>query len=437
MVIRLSAVRWAAVCMLVFASCAQKPLVKSVTLEQPQGIRAPVTFTAARDGLPSQYIWKTQLRFGDVNGDGFADVAAVSRLADGPYVWLSDGQGQWTNASDGLPRETFCGGGTSFGDINNDGKTDLAIADHCKGVYAFFGDGAGHWTNASSGLPTVGSEDVALGDFNNDGCLDVAIVTAQEEGIRAYTGNCKGVWRESSDGLPLTEWGNGVVLADINGDGNLDIAAAYAAGPRVFLGDGKGAWNEASAGLPAPEIHGLYWGIAVGDVNNDGRLDLASGAAIPGAEVFLQQPDGSYVNASTGITPMNALGVALGDLDKDGNLDLVVAGKTALDEIGGVYGTFAFKGDGQGHWAYMEGTGLPKTGKERTWGVGLGDINGDGILDIGAAFGDVLSPAWRSGVAKQEAKEAKNKPKGAKDEAGPQRGRFGSIDMWLGHVSSK
>jgi hypothetical protein len=99
---------------------------------------------------------------------------------------------------------------------------------------------------------------------------------------------------------------------------------------------------------------------------------------------------------------MNALGVAIGDLDKDGNADLVVAGKTNLEEIGGVYGIFPFFGDGTGKWTSRLDTGLPNNGRERTWGVALTDIDNDGVLDVAAAFGDVLSPTWRSGPKVKE-----------------------------------
>lgn len=361
---------------------------------------SPVTYTAARDGLPKGKIWKSQIAFGDIDGDGFADLGTISRLADGPYIWRGDGKGNWTNASNGLPRETFCGGGMAFGDANSDGKMDVAIADHCKGVFVFLGDGEGNWKTASAGLPSAGSEDVAVGDFNGDNCLDLAVVTTSEQGVRAFKGNCKGVWTESSTGLAQDEWGNGIDIADVDADGNLDIIAAYSAGPRVWLGDGKGQWTEASEGLPAPEIHGLYWGIATGDVNGDGKLDIASGAAVPGVEVFIQEAGENgpkWRRTIEGIVPMNALGVALGDLDKDGKTDLVVAGKTNLEEIGGVYGIFTFFGDGQGNFTLREDTGLPSDGRERTWGVGLPDIDGDGVLDVAAAFGDVLNPAWRSG----------------------------------------
>ena len=181
---------------------------------------APMSYVEDGKGLPTSRIWKSQMAFGDVNGDGFPDIGAISRLADGPWIFVTDGKGNWTQAANGLPREPFCGGGMDFMDVNKDGNMDVAIADHCKGVFVYLGDGKGNWRSASSGLPTIGAEDVALGDFDNDGCLDLASVAAAEEGVRAFRGNCKGVWKESSDGLSLTDWGNAVELDDVNGDGN-------------------------------------------------------------------------------------------------------------------------------------------------------------------------------------------------------------------------
>ena len=392
-------------------------------------------YVAASEGLPTANIWKSQITFGDINADGKADLAAVSRLADGPWAWIGNGSGAWTPAGEGLPREQFCGGGVDFADINKDGHMDLAIADHCKGVFAFLGDGTGNWRGASSGLPSIGCEDVALGDFDNDGCVDLVSVAAQEEGVRAFRGGCDGTWKESSEGLSIEAWGNGVAMADFNRDGNLDVAAAYSAGPRVWLGDGKGGWTEASVGLPAPDIHGLYWGIAVGDLNGDGRPDLVSGSQMPpqpngcgapgapvcvggGIEAFLQKDDGTWEHSNNGLLPMNTLGVTIGDLNNDGHADIVAVGKGALDQIGGVYGIFPYLGDGAGNWTLARDTGLPQTGEMRTWGVAVGDIDKDGVLDIAVAFGDVVHPTWRSG----------------KGGTTPQRGHFGSMQVWRGVI---
>ena len=94
----------------------------------------------------------------------------------------------------------------------------------------------------------------------------------------------------------------------------------------------------------------------------------------------------------------------------------------ALAEIGGVYGVFPFLGDGTGRWTPNDDTGLPTTGRMRTWGVNLADIDRDGVLDIGVAFGDVVSPDWRSGGDKAAGKTS------------PQRGKFGSIEVWRGQT---
>ncbi|MBI4515569.1 MAG: VCBS repeat-containing protein [Deltaproteobacteria bacterium] len=437
----------AAVALGLIAGCqATRPVPATAPAEPaaPVAVSSPLTYEPARQGLPSGKIFKSQISFGDINGDGNPDIGFVTRLADGPFIFAGDGKGHWTDASNGLPRETFCGGGVEFADINNDGKTDVAVADHCKGVYVFLGDGAGNWKAASSGLPTIGCEDVAIGDFDKDGCADLVVIAASEEGIRTFRGDCKGTWRERTEGLPQNEWGNALAVGDVDGDGNLDIAAAYSAGPRVWLGNGKGGFREGSEGLPAPDVHGLYmFGIALGDVNGDGKLDLAASSAVPGIEVFLWD-NGKWKVSSTGLMPMNALGVAFGDLNNDGKTDLVVAGKTNLEEIGGVYGVFPFLGDGQGNWKLVETTTLPLTGRERTWGVGLADVDRDGVLDIGVAFGDVLSPTYRTGGKKDAAKKAgdqkadtKFDPKAKLDpkSQGPERGRFGSIEVWRGRIS--
>ena len=354
-------------------------------------------------------MWKCDPTFGDVNGDGFVDLAALPRLGFGPRVWLGDGTGRWTESSEGLnPRQRSCGGGLHFGDANNDGFQDLIVADHCQGVFVYLGDGAGGWEMVTQALCPkndalsafraqmhLGAEDLAIGDVNGDGNLDIVVGGSDDGGINVYFGDGSGrEWTLQDDNLPKKEWANRVVLADVNDDGRLDLLASSGAGPRVWLGDGSGGWTPSSEGLPSPMLKGLYNGLDVGDINGDGRMDFVTANWVDGPEIYLQQSDGSWKKTPDAFPQLmgGAIGVALGDLDLDGNLDIVLSGRMKTDP-GFVRGVFALRGDGSGGMSYMEGTGLLATGLAAMGGVAVEDINGDGVLDVVAGSGLIVETA--------------------------------------------
>jgi hypothetical protein len=192
-------------------------------------------------------------------------------------------------------------------------------------------------------------------------------------------------------------WTQRVQLADINGDKNVDIVATPARGPRVWLGDGRGGWTDASEGLPKPTLGGIFQGIDVGDVNEDGRPDLVIANFVNGPELFIQQADGSWQQSPDIFPTMlgGAFGVALGDLDRDGHLDLVTTGRLSR-RVGYVYGVHVLRGDGRGGFTHV-GTNLPGDGLAFSWGVTLADLNGDGVLDVVVGGGgDVPADATRS-----------------------------------------
>lgn len=368
-----------------------------------------VRFSECSTGLPHSGMWKCDPVFTDVNGDGIMDVAAVARKSNGPHVWLGDGHGSWTDSSQGLNvGVTSCGGGLSIADVNGDGYLDVVQADHCHGVFVYLGDGQGQWKNVIRGmyprelvrpdedpLPYIGSEDVDVGDVNGDGLVDLVTVATDAGGINVYLGDGSGEnWTRLASSLPTKGNANRVMFSDVDGDGALDLIASYAPGPRVWRGDGKGGWTEASKGLPEPVIYGLYRGLAVGDVNEDGWLDLVAANWIDGPEAYLRQEDGSWVKTPEVFPELlgGAVGVALGDVDGDGHLDLVVSGRLSED-VGFVYGVFLLLGDGRGNWTWSRGNGLLDTGLAFTWGVALGDIDANGILDIAAGSGGIVGTA--------------------------------------------
>ena len=182
------------------------------------------------------------------------------------------------------------------------------------------------------------------------------------------------------------------MLVDINNDGRLDVVASYYKGPRVWLGDGKGHFTGASQGLPSPQIGGLYRGLDIGDVNEDGLLDIVGANDVNGPELYLQQPDGSWKEMGDLMPSMQngAVGVALGDFNKDGHLDIMVAGRK-VKELGNNYGLYLLQGDGKGGFKELEATNLPAQGLSVTWGVAVGDVNEDGLLDFVAATGGAVA----------------------------------------------
>ena len=127
------------------------------------------------------------------------------------------------------------------------------------------------------------------------------------------------------DSLPENGWANRVKLADVNDDGHLDAVAAYSAGPRVWLNDGAGDWVPSIEGLPSPVMHGLFHGLDVADVNEDGRLDVIVANWVDGPEVYLQQSDGSW-NKTPDVFPGMLGGVdkAAGRVIKQGIISWII-----------------------------------------------------------------------------------------------------------------
>ncbi|MBK8914885.1 MAG: VCBS repeat-containing protein [Phycisphaerales bacterium] len=364
---------------------------------------APITFELRAAGLPEKGIWKCDPAVGDINGDGLLDLAAIPRLQPSTLAWINGGKGNWQTAAAGLDwgRQT-CGGDIELADVNRDGKLDIVVADHCHGISVFLGDGAGRWSLAADRLHPMltgedgsttahlGAESVTVGDVNGDGHPDLVAVGSDDGGINVWHGDGTGSnWTRVDDDLPKTRFGVRVLLHDVNGDGRLDILCTREEGPRCWLNNGDGTWGPYSVGFPSPVSGGIYNGLAVADLNRDGRPDVIVGNWIDGPEVYLQRADGAWQKQPTVFPDCKGggWGVAVADMDQDGHLDIVFCGRLP-QEVGYVYGVFLLLGDGTGSsWRYIRNSGLPNTGLEYSWGVEVADFNNDGVPDIVAVSG--------------------------------------------------
>jgi dienelactone hydrolase len=258
----------------------------------------------------------------------------------------------------------------AVGDFNRDGKLDLAVANLASdNISILLGSGDGTFQNAVTYGVGSGPRMVNVGDFNGDGKLDLVVTNAGANNVSVLLGNGNGTF-EAADNYGVGENPNSVAVGDFNGDGKLDLAAAngYSNNVSILLGNGDGTFQTAVT----YEAGEQPMAIATGDFNSDGKLDLAvtnySGANV---SALLGNGDGTFkaaVNYSAGQGP-NSIEVA--DFNGDGKLDLAVANTVDFDVsvlLGNGDGTFKATVN------YSAGQG-PKA-------VAVGDFNGDGKLDL-------------------------------------------------------
>ena len=302
--------------------------------------------------VPTGYVPLAIAR-GDFDGDGRMDLVSLN-LDDSVSVLLGDGAGGFTSRKD-TPFDAAIsfrppqgpGGPAGLGaiavaDFNGDGKADVAIAGIGGGARLAIllgnGDGTFGTAPALAGSDSV-MADLAAGDFNHDGKKDLAITT--NTGVGVLLGNGDGTFGPEVD-IAAGYCASSVVVADFNGDGKQDLAvSSFASGDfsghsnsvvTVLLGTGDGGFL---AQAPYDEGSSYVNVLAAGDLNGDGKVDLASIYAGQGGSVLEIRGNGDGTLGPTVSFggPGMATSIAASDLNGDGLPDLVMAdeGRAMLD----------------------------------------------------------------------------------------------------------
>ena len=365
----------------------------------------------------------TTVIMGDVNGDGKPDVLVTSSCSNGSFICGSGSVSVLLGYGDG----TLQGGviyssagfdayGLATADVNGDGKPDIIVANECgsssncsSGAVSILlnnGDGTFQAGNSysSGGLYSLW---VASADVNGDGNADI-VVTNECASSSDCSQGVVGILLGNGDGTfqaPITYSTNNdgqfVTLADVNGDGKIDIVLASECSDsnctngavEVLLGNGDGTFQTAVS----YNSGGLYaLGVAVGDTNGDGKPDIMlaneclsnSNCSNGIVSVLLGNGDGTFQPAVTyNSGGSNATSVQAADMNGDGKLDIVVQNECATGDCStGAISVLLGNGDGTFQTAITASIAQGEGWQSFV----IGDFNGDHKLDVASGGSDAL-----------------------------------------------
>jgi hypothetical protein len=261
----------------------------------------------------------------DVNGDGLLDVVTANFRSANVSVLLGDGHGGFA------PKTDFDAGpaplALAVGDVNGDGRPDIVtVSGNNSGtVSLLLGDGNGGFVPAPSFATDIAATSVTLADVNGDDRLDVIFTNKSSLSVSVLLADGSGGFAPRTDSS-LGFGASSIVVADVNGDGHPDLVAAHRspASVGVLLGDGHGSF----AGRMDFAAGSGPYSLAAGDLNGDGKLDLVirnfptSGGG--GFSFVLGNGSGGFGSETDLNLSFGAVTAALGDVNGDGLLDVVI-----------------------------------------------------------------------------------------------------------------
>jgi hypothetical protein len=329
---------------------------------------------------------------GDVNGDGIADIVTANFFGGSVSVLIGNGDGTFQGATELflIPPESELGAGAvdvEIGDLNGDGRGDIVVGVGSPdlgnpAVAVFLGDvvNGGFTAPEFYGFSTQ-IRGVRIANMNGDAFPDVVYANRDDDSLNVLPGVGDGTFDlESFTVFP--DGPIGTVLADFNNDGVLEVATATTFTHEVIVTVNDGAGNLTElARYPVPAADGM----AGGDLNGDGRVDLVVSDVNSNAVHFLLgNPDGSFQAAQTVSTGANSLplGMNVADLNSDG-FDDIVSGRYIASAVG----VLLSNGDG----TFNSSIDIPAGSGPRS--VAFADFNGDGAVDVvvGTAGNDSAS----------------------------------------------
>ena len=282
----------------------------------------------------------------------------------------SGGNGVFTNGSNvGTGSNPY---NVTLADIDNDGDLDILAPDFGGAAVSIqFNRGNGLYSGSASA--SVGSQprSVTAADIDGDGDLDLLTANYNANTASVRFNNGSGVFSGGAD-LTVGSQPQSITTADVDGDGDLDFLVANGAGGSVSvrLNDGTGTFG----GGTTVAVGSFPFNVTTGDVDGDGDFDLLTanmGTGSNTVSVRLNNGSGLFSAGTDAVMGSRPRWIALGDLNNDGKLDLISANF----------------GSNDASVRFNNGSGVFSGGTELAAGSGpssvaAADIDGDGDLDM-------------------------------------------------------
>ena len=337
-------------------------------------------------------------------------------------------------------------------DVDQDRDLDVVVAVEGGANRLYLNDGTGRltWQQGAFGTAAHDSEHVLSADFNRDGFPDVVFVAEDDMAHSYFLGGAGGRFTDATDRLPARSEGNGLAVGDVNGDGLPDIVVGNSGGGTrsgqnfLWVNDANrpGHFLDATA-ASLPAVNDNTQGIALADLDDDGDLDMVVANETPPSRLLLNdgrgrftehadrlelrvpletrqahvfdatgdgKPDilllnltsnnrgrdkdsrvrllvndgrGFFRDESDGRLPGNTFSTWGGtpiDFDHDGDLDIIVG---PIEVPGFVpMQVRAYANDGSGRFTDATDRVIPGETVGRSWGMAVGDVDGDGVDDL-------------------------------------------------------
>lgn len=336
--------------------------------------------------------------FLDVDSDH--DLDAILALESEPNrLYLNDGKGKFTWKKGAFTEKDHDSEHVRIDDFNKDSIADIIFAAEDDQTHEYYlGKGDGTFIDVSDRLPAKSEANgLDVGDVNGDGLPDIIIGnsgTKAQDFLWINNREKPGYFIDNTtDGLPAVEdQTQAVKLVDLNGDGKLDVVVGNEAPPnRLFFNDGNGKFKEHPEKLDLlVPLHTRD--VLVFDANRDAHVDILfvnltnNGGPWdkdPTARLLINDGKGNFKDETAKRIPAQKLSSYSGtivDFNHDGYADIILSAvKTPPFEAAQVQ---ALQNDGKGVFTNVTSKVIPGTTVSRGWGIAVGDVNGDAVLDL-------------------------------------------------------